>query len=70
MMEIGNKRKFHFLVSDLYKQLIDIFYSHPDETFDEYDYYWWAEFIVCRMLRNLDEGREILNEIEGEEEDK
>lgn len=70
MMEIGNKRKFHFLVSDLYKQLIDIFYSHAHEEFNEYDYYWWAEFIVCRMLRNLDEGREILNEIEGEEEDK
>ena len=70
MMEIGNKRKFYFLVSDLYKQLIDIFYSHAHEEFNEYDYYWLAEFIVCRMLRNLDEGREILNEIEGEEEDK
>lgn len=67
MITIDHKRKYYFLVEDMYKQLVDVFHTHEVEEFTLDDYYWWAEFIVCRMLRNLDEGREILNEIEGEE---
>ena len=70
MMEIENESKYYFLVADLYKQLLDIFSSHAHEEFDDYDYFWWAEWIVCRIIRNFNEGKEILADIEREEKDQ
>lgn len=67
MITIGSKRKYYFIVADMYKQLLDAFYTPEAQEFTLDDYFWWSEWIVCRIISNFNEGKEILADIEQEE---
>lgn len=67
MITIDHKRKYYFLVADMYKQLVDVFHTPEVEEFTLDDYFWWSEWLVCRIISNFNEGKEILADIEGEE---
>lgn len=57
------KNKFHFLVADLYSEMSNVFRCAEAREFDDEDYYWWADYFVCRIIKNFQEGKEILEEV-------
>lgn len=66
MSDYEKENKFHFLVADLYAIMQDVFHTAEAQTFDDEDYYWWAEHFTLRIIKHFKEGEEIIKVVDKE----